>query len=83
MRQQYDLFMTLPVQKRQQKWIEMMALGWRMASNSIRQQHPEYTEPEFRAALFERLHGSEFPDEQREKIKEWILNQAPNVSADR
>lgn len=66
--------MSQPVERRQRLWLEMMELGWAIVSSSIRKQHPEYTEAEFRAALFERLHKRDIPADQFEKIKEWILN---------
>lgn len=58
---------------------EMADLGPRMVEQSIKQQHPDWSAGELKAAVFERIYRNDFPVEEMARIKASLLESHPRT----
>lgn len=49
---------------------DMMEAGQRMISDRLQRQHPEWSEAERKAAVFERMYRDDFSAEEMQRIKQ-------------
>lgn len=69
-RMQGEIIRKKPLSERLHMVFEMMEGGQRMVTNLIRKQHPDWSDGQLKAAVFERIYRDDFPADDMNRIME-------------
>lgn len=68
-RLQGRIVLEKPLQERLRMVFEMMEGGQRMVTQRLRRQHPDWSEADLKAAVFERIYQGDFAPDEMARIK--------------
>lgn len=72
-RLQGQIIRQKPLEERLRMVFEMIEGGQRMVDNQFRKRHPDWSEAERKAAVFERIYRDDFTPDEMERIKAAIV----------